>query len=105
MTITQSHTHTMQQTHTHKAVTGRVEAKKLLSRRRQSEYSCVAYDGISKVHGLQHQQIFGELGGIFSGVTAGGGGVGDTSHWEISANLPGKERHRKRENGEEKREN
>ena len=34
-----THTHTMQQTHTHKAVTGRVEAKKLLSRRRQSEYS------------------------------------------------------------------
>ena len=29
----------MQQTHTHKAVTLRVEAKKLLSRRRQSEYS------------------------------------------------------------------
>ena len=29
----------MQQTHTHKAVTGRVEAKKLLSHRRQSEYS------------------------------------------------------------------
>ena len=29
----------MQQTHTHKAVTWRVEAKKLLSRRRQSEYS------------------------------------------------------------------
>ena len=28
----------MQQMHTHKAVTGRVEAKKLLSRRRQSEY-------------------------------------------------------------------
>ena len=39
ITITQSHTHTMQQTHMHKAVTGRVEAKKLLSRRRQSEYS------------------------------------------------------------------
>ena len=40
ITITQSHTHTMQQTHTHRAVTGRVEAKKLLSRQRQSEYSC-----------------------------------------------------------------
>ena len=38
ITITQSHTHTMQDTHTHKAVTGRVEAKKVLSRRRQSEY-------------------------------------------------------------------
>ena len=29
----------MQHTHTHKAVTRRVEAKKLLSRRRQSNYS------------------------------------------------------------------
>ena len=38
ITITQSHTHTMQQTRMHKAVTWRVEAKKLLSRRRQSEY-------------------------------------------------------------------
>ena len=38
ITITQSHTHKMQQTRTHKAVTRRVEAKKLLSRRRQSEY-------------------------------------------------------------------
>ena len=39
ITITQSHTHSMQQTRTHKAVTRRVEAKNLLSRRRQSEYS------------------------------------------------------------------
>ena len=39
ITITQSHTHTMQQTHTHKVVTRRIEAKKLLSRQRQSEYS------------------------------------------------------------------
>ena len=39
ITITQMNTRTMQQTHTHKSVTGRVEAKKLLSRRRQSEYS------------------------------------------------------------------
>ena len=31
ITITQSHKHTMQQTRTHKAVTRRVEAKKLLS--------------------------------------------------------------------------
>ena len=37
ITITQSYTHTMQQTH--KAVTGSVEAKKLLSHRRQWEYS------------------------------------------------------------------
>ena len=29
----------MQQTHTHKAMTGRIEAKKLLSRRRQSNYT------------------------------------------------------------------
>ena len=35
--ITQSHTHTLQQTHTHKAETGRVVVKKLLSRRRQSD--------------------------------------------------------------------
>ena len=35
-TIMQSHTHTMQQTHTHKAVTGSIEAKKLLSHQRQS---------------------------------------------------------------------
>ena len=41
ITITQSHKHTMQQTRTHKAVTRCVEAKKLLSRRRQSEYSMV----------------------------------------------------------------
>ena len=39
ITITQSHTHAVQQTHTHKAVTQRVEANKLLSRRRQLEYS------------------------------------------------------------------
>ena len=36
--IMQSQTHTMQQTHMHKAVNGRVEAKKLLSCQRQSEY-------------------------------------------------------------------
>ena len=39
ITITQSHTHAMQQTHMHKAVVGRVEAKKLLPRRRQSDNS------------------------------------------------------------------
>ena len=38
ITIMQSHTQTMQQAHTHKTVTGGVEAKKLLSRGRQSEY-------------------------------------------------------------------
>ena len=38
ITIMQSHTHTMKQMHMHKAVTGHVEAKKLLSSRRQSEY-------------------------------------------------------------------
>ena len=37
----------MQQMHTHKAVTRRVEAKKLLSRQRQSEYnSLFVYKGI-----------------------------------------------------------
>ena len=39
ITITQLHMHTMQQMHSHKTVTGRVEAKKLVSRRRQSEYN------------------------------------------------------------------
>ena len=38
ISITQSHTYTMQQRHTHKAVTGRVEAKKLLACQRHSEY-------------------------------------------------------------------
>ena len=36
---TQAYAQIMQHTHTHKAVTGRVEAKKLLSRRRQLNYS------------------------------------------------------------------
>ena len=35
---TQAYAQIMQRTHTHKAVTGRVEAKELLSRRRQSNY-------------------------------------------------------------------
>ena len=39
ITITQSHTHTMQQMYTHKAVTGGVETKKSLSHRWQSKYS------------------------------------------------------------------
>ena len=38
---TQAYAQIMQHTHTHKAVTGRVEAKKLLSRWRQSKYSAV----------------------------------------------------------------
>ena len=36
---TQAYAQKMQHTHTHKAVTGRVEAKNVLSRRRQSNYS------------------------------------------------------------------
>ena len=36
---TRAYAQIMQHTHTHKAVTGRVEAKMLLSRRRQSNYS------------------------------------------------------------------
>ena len=36
---TQAHAQIMQHTHTHKAVTGCVEPKKLLSRRRQSNYN------------------------------------------------------------------
>ena len=35
---TQAYAQIMQHTHTHTAVTGRIEAKKLLSRRRQSNY-------------------------------------------------------------------
>ena len=35
---TQAYAQNLQHTHTHKAVTGRVEAKKLLSRWRQSNY-------------------------------------------------------------------
>ena len=38
---TQAYVHIMQHIYTHKAVTGRVEAKKLLSHRRQSNYRCV----------------------------------------------------------------
>ena len=41
ITITRSHTHAIQQAHTHKAVTRRAEANKLLSCRRQSYYSVV----------------------------------------------------------------
>ena len=37
--ITQAYVQIMQHTHTHKAVTGRIEAKKLLSRQRQSKYN------------------------------------------------------------------
>ena len=40
-TIMQARTQTMQQTHTHKAVAGRVEVKMLLSRREQSDYRAV----------------------------------------------------------------
>ena len=36
---TQAYAQIIQHMHTHKAVTGRVEAKKLLSRRKQSNYS------------------------------------------------------------------
>ena len=48
ITITQSHTHTMQQTHRHKVVTECTEAKKLLSRWRQSDYrfACDIWTGI-----------------------------------------------------------
>ena len=39
ITIMQSHTHAMQRTHMYKAGTRRIKAKKLLSRRRQSQYN------------------------------------------------------------------
>ena len=42
---TQTYEQIMQHTHTLKAVTGRVEAKKLLSRRRQSNYSKGQFTG------------------------------------------------------------
>ena len=45
---TQAYAQIMQHTHTHKAVSGRVEAKKLLSRRRQSNYS---------IHNLSLKQL------------------------------------------------
>ena len=43
---TRAYAQIMQHTHTHKAVTGRVEAKTLLSRRRQSSYR---YKGVIEV--------------------------------------------------------
>ena len=42
---TQAYVQIMQHTYTHKAVTGRVEAKKLLSRRRQSNYKSLVIAG------------------------------------------------------------
>ena len=60
--ITQSHTHTMQQTRTHKAVTRCVEAKMLLSRRRQSKYSCVECESsLSSPHGQINTMIFAQF--------------------------------------------
>ena len=52
-----AHTHTMQQMHMHKAVTGRIEVKKLLSRRRQSEYSVflAKLENILQVHSARMQ--------------------------------------------------
>ena len=44
---TQAYTQIMQHTHMHKAVTRRVEAKKLLSRQRQSNYSCQISNSIT----------------------------------------------------------
>ena len=45
---TRAYAQIMQHTHTHKEVTGRVEAKKLLSRWRQSNYSNMLVDYTSK---------------------------------------------------------
>ena len=42
MVIHKPNAQRMQHTHMHKAVTGRIETKKLLSRRRQSDYSSIA---------------------------------------------------------------
>ena len=56
ITITQSHTHTMQQTHMRKAENGHVKAKKLFSPRRQSNYSvfccCVLHDNCNESNAL-----------------------------------------------------
>ena len=49
LTITQSYKHTMQQAHMHMAVTSCIEAKKLLSHRRQSDYS-VFVSGVKMLH-------------------------------------------------------
>ena len=55
----------MQQTHTHKAVTGRVEAKNLLSRRRQSEYRYSLFENnhlfSCKTQSLKKSQHFHSL--------------------------------------------
>ena len=50
---TQAYAQIMQHTHMHKAVTGRVEAKKLLSRRRQSNYS-----GLISLHDIVMQNVW-----------------------------------------------
>ena len=50
---TQAYVQIMQHTHTHKTVTGRVEAKKLLSRRRQSYYSITCCTSLMPV--AEHQ--------------------------------------------------
>ena len=60
ITIMQSHTHTMQQTRTHRAVTWRVEAKKLLSCQRQSEYSMIAL-GMGTYLYQKHTGVFWKL--------------------------------------------
>ena len=72
----QSHTHAMQQTHMHKAVTRHVEAKKLLSRRRQSNYSfltisshfskCKSFCDIRRVFPAWWEKM-GNLGSSFPG--------------------------------------
>ena len=50
----------MQQTYTHKAVTWRVEAKKLLPRQRQSEYSMIALDMGTNLY-QKHTGVFWKL--------------------------------------------
>ena len=50
ITITQAHTQTMQQTHTHKAVARYVKVKMLLPRRRQLDYRTSRSSSISDQH-------------------------------------------------------
>ena len=56
----------MQHTHTHKAMTGRIEAKKLLSRQRQSETRCKHHCQLEIVQKLVSLSVTGELGSFSS---------------------------------------
>ena len=61
---TRAYAQIMQHTHTHKAVTGRVEAKKLLSRWRQSNYSRSTYLTKSKTMCLPWKYFYYHAFGV-----------------------------------------